>query len=191
MTDWWKPATEHALAAWDRKWAEQQLRPTSGINNSAFYVNRMRAARDLMLDLTTEAVRSVEASAQRCTRSSDINNPVGTANAALEPILRKAKEAIRAQPTNAMAMGSETAYVESHVSKFIGEAEVAHKAQVNSLGTAIDQRLQQLVMSETAATQDRTERETDRKKITFWTKFAAIAAAASVIVGLIALWLKP
>ena len=109
---WWKPATDRGLVEWQKGWGEiLKSHAPSGINSSGFYVNRIKAARDLQSRLLAEVSDAVNKSAAACSHSSEIGDESTIAREALDPLSRKAKEAIVAQPGNAEARGLSPAMV--------------------------------------------------------------------------------
>jgi hypothetical protein len=157
--NWWQPASDHALVDWDRRWRERPQQSDAGINSSGFYVQRMRAALDLEIELMDQAAARVNLSAQQCVRSTEITNPTDIANDVLGPIFRKARESIRAEPANAEARGGQMrAFVEPHVEQFVRDCEAARRVRADALAVSLQQRKAQLEMSERRELDERIER---------------------------------
>jgi hypothetical protein len=202
--NWWKPAIDRGLVEWQKGWGViLKSQPAGGINSSGFYVNRVKAARDLQSRLLAEVSESVNNSAAACSHSDEIGDAATIAREALDPLNRKAKEAIAAQPGDAETRGLSPNFVPTE--KDLKLADEEYQARRAALETSLHQRRAQLAMAEKDADEGRAERASDRAahakkdRFDFWARIVQIgaaalaafgfngAAAASVLVGIGAL----
>jgi hypothetical protein len=216
MVNWWKPAADRAIAEWDRKVRAPAEVSLAGINDgSRFYVQRIRAAIDLEIELMDEAAERAIEHAGQCARSEEIADPTAIARETLEPIFNKARELIRAQPATAAARGGNMQFmVEGLVAPNVREAEEAHRVRVENLTNALQQRRAALEVAERREAEARAERQEDREeravdraararkdRFDFWARVVQIVAAgigafglhyaaiASAVIGALALLL--
>jgi hypothetical protein len=185
---WWKPASDLGLVEWQKGWGViLKKQPAGGINSSGFYVNRAKEARDLQSRLLAEVSDAVNKSAAACSHSSEIADEATIAREALDPLNRKAKEAIAAQPGNAEARGLTQAMVPTE--KDLKLADEEYLACRAGLETSLRQRRAQLATAEKDAEEGRTERAIDRAarakkdRIDFWARVVQIGAAAFAAFG--------
>lgn len=158
-TDFWIPATQSALANWDIEWRKVPFgSPTAGSQNS---VRKIDAACDLESVLLDAVVQGVVKLAAGCLLPSDLPNPSGVADTALEPISRRRRETVAGIADAYQRNSGNGTMLASVVSDRNRKSDAVYKAAVGRLRVELEQRKRHLESSEHDKSQRRDERAED------------------------------